>query len=191
LTGERRPATQLGPTKEIFTMPGMSRGHGAARQWSEEDSESLDIINESDISLAARSFLSQLTTPRATPLLSPDSLSPRSSAAPPSVPRSSWGSDWGSGWCSSSTPGPAALRQPGSQAGREPRYLSYCLGLDRLGLGEGDEVVEAWDSSSDSSEEGLGSPRARSAPPPRARPRRWVGARPRTAGTPHTGARGQ
>ena len=44
-----------------------------------EEEESLSIINESDFSPLTRSFLSQLTTPMATPLLSPQTPSPRSS----------------------------------------------------------------------------------------------------------------
>ena len=57
---------------------GRGQPDGAAADGEEED-ESLSIINESDFSPLTRSFISQLTTPRATPLLSPETPSPRSS----------------------------------------------------------------------------------------------------------------
>ena len=62
----------------IGTVEGRGQPDGAAADGEEED-ESLSIINESDFSPLTRSFISQLTTPRATPLLSPETPSPRSS----------------------------------------------------------------------------------------------------------------
>ena len=61
----------------IGTVEGRGQPDGAAADG--EEDESLSIINESDFSPLTRSFLSQLTTPRATPLLSPQTPSPRSS----------------------------------------------------------------------------------------------------------------
>ena len=103
---------------------GRGEQDGAATNDSGEEDESLSIINESDFSPLARSFLSQLTTPRATPLLSPQTPSPRSSwsAGPqillkPHFFGTGWSDVDGLPWSSTTapasrltTPGPANLR---------------------------------------------------------------------------------
>ena len=148
--------------------------------WREEDtidSDSLNIINESDLSLPSRSFLSNLTTPCATPLLSPSSPSPRSLLA-----------DWD--WEKASTADTSFnLRDTGgfesrtSSASQAPLYLSYCLGLDMVGL------EEVWDTSEEEEEAEEPWLRCHSAPAPQQTRRRPVRRRP--ASSTWAGFRGQ
>ena len=152
----------------------------------DEETESLNIITEPSLhsSSLARAFLSQLTTPRATPLLSPEpgSLWSVDNYPPGSQSDPSWspGPTWPSSTAPTSrlaTPGPGAhrrhgrssalhgaeegLESRGSSASQQPLYLSYYLGLDRLGM---EEEEGGWGSSEEDEDKGQEWERSRSAP---------------------------
>ena len=167
-------------------MPLDSSWQSRARLGLDEETESLNIITEPSLhsSSLARAFLSQLTTPRATPLLSPEpgSLWSVDNYPPGSQSDPSWspGPTWPSSTAPTSrlaTPGPGAhrrhgrssalhgaeegLESRGSSASQQPLYLSYYLGLDRLGM---EEEEGGWGSSEEDEDKGQEWERSRSAP---------------------------
>lgn len=129
---------------------------GVTRHLYEEDmeTESLNIINDSEFSSTfGKHFLSQLTTPCATPR----SLSPRLDPIHQTIScyssyRTRHGWDSTMTTTSSSriaTPKPGGRAQS-STSSQPPLYLSYSLGLHLVGLGE---EQESWNSSDDSDDD--------------------------------------
>ena len=120
-------------------------------------------------------YISELTTPCATPFLSPDDLSPRtlhelwdetlglpwrSETAPTSRTqtalgrrRPATGRHLGSAPPRVASPTDLAYTRRSSTCSEEPLYQSYYLGLDKVGLEEDDEDFEydsdGWDSDED------------------------------------------